>query len=277
MIGIGNEYRRDDGVGPAVADQISRYAIAGVHTVCSDGEPTGLIETWNGAELAIVIDAVVLDPPTPGRVLRTTMETLSNVPSAGGSHALGVPDAVRLGRVLERLPARLVVFAVEAADLSFGVGLSPAVADTVPDIVADVLTEIGGSGLAEALTVMTATGLEARLESAVVDRRAAASLLRGQTDTIVQACEQIAQRFRSGGTLYAFGTGGGAADAAHIAVEFVHPVIVGKPALSAFSLASDTASLTAIARLDPHDIFAAQLRVIGPFDRHRARRERRRQ
>ena len=46
------------------------------------------------------------------------------------------------------------------------------------------------------------------------------------------ACE-MAARFARGGTLYAFGHGPYATDAAHVSVEFVHPVIVGKRALPA--------------------------------------------
>jgi D-sedoheptulose 7-phosphate isomerase len=48
----------------------------------------------------------------------------------------------------------------------------------------------------------------------------------------------MAGRFHRGGRLLAFGSGACAADAAHVVVEFVHPVIVGKKALPAVNLAS---------------------------------------
>ena len=48
----------------------------------------------------------------------------------------------------------------------------------------------------------------------------------------------MAERFRSGGTLFAFGRGPYATDAAHVSVEFVHPVIVGKRALPALDLSA---------------------------------------
>jgi D-sedoheptulose 7-phosphate isomerase len=67
---------------------------------------------------------------------------------------------------------------------------------------------------------------------------------------LARACHEMALRFSRGGKLIAFGTGGGAADAAHLAVEFVHPVVVGKRALPAIPLANDTT-------------FAAQLRLLG--------------
>ncbi|HEX4247086.1 MAG TPA: phosphoheptose isomerase [Pseudonocardia sp.] len=46
----------------------------------------------------------------------------------------------------------------------------------------------------------------------------------------------MAGRFHRGGRLVVFGSGGAGCDAAHVVVEFVHPVIVGKRALPAFAL-----------------------------------------
>ena len=57
----------------------------------------------------------------------------------------------------------------------------------------------------------------------------------------------MAVRFHRGGKLVCFGSGGPSTDAQHIAVEFVHPVIVGKRALPAISLTGDVATLTSIA------------------------------
>jgi D-sedoheptulose 7-phosphate isomerase len=71
----------------------------------------------------------------------------------------------------------------------------------------------------------------------------------------------MAGRFHDGGRLFTFGNGGAATDAQHIAVEFVHPVIVGKRALPALSLTGDVATLTGIgATTGWDDGFAHQLR-----------------
>jgi D-sedoheptulose 7-phosphate isomerase len=70
----------------------------------------------------------------------------------------------------------------------------------------------------------------------------------------------MALRFHQGGKLVVFGTGGAATDAQHVAVEFVHPVIVGKRALPAISLTTDVATLTGIAAREGMEaIFARQL------------------
>jgi D-sedoheptulose 7-phosphate isomerase len=65
---------------------------------------------------------------------------------------------------------------------------------------------------------------------------------------LAEASLRVAERLGSGGRIYAFGTGPYATDAQHVAVEFVHPVLVGKPALPAADLsASFEASLPVLA------------------------------
>jgi D-sedoheptulose 7-phosphate isomerase len=89
-----------------------------------------------------------------------------------------------------------------------------------------------------------------------------------QAAVVAAACHQMAIRFHQGGTLVVFGTGGSSTDAQHVAVEFVHPVIVGKRALPAISLTSDVATVTGIAaRSGMAAIFSHQLRYLaGPAD-----------
>ena len=61
---------------------------------------------------------------------------------------------------------------------------------------------------------------------------------------IAEACLAMARRFHRGGRLLAFGNGAWSTDAQHVAVEFVHPVIVGKRALPALALTNDNAMLS---------------------------------
>src|SRR5581483_8778724 len=68
-----------------------------------------------------------------------------------------------------------------------------------------------------------------------------------QAEAVANACHAMALRFHQGGKLVVFGTGGASPDAQHVAVEFVHPVIVGKRALPAISLTTDVATVTGVA------------------------------
>ena len=81
---------------------------------------------------------------------------------------------------------------------------------------------------------------------------------------IATAAHAMAQRFHQGGKLIVFGTGGAATDAQHVAVEFVHPVIVGKRALPAICLTCDAATITGIAARQGLDaIFSHQIRYLA--------------
>ncbi len=74
------------------------------------------------------------------------------------------------------------------------------------------------------------------MTAAFARRTAPVAALGADADALAAACHAMARRFHRGGRLLAMGTGAAAADAAHVVVEFVHPVIMGKRALSAFGL-----------------------------------------
>jgi D-sedoheptulose 7-phosphate isomerase len=85
---------------------------------------------------------------------------------------------------------------------------------------------------------------------------------------VATTCHAMAVRFHRGGKLVVFGSGAASTDAQHVAVEFVHPVIVGKRALPAISLTSDVATVTGVAATQGlAEIFAHQIRYLaGPAD-----------
>jgi D-sedoheptulose 7-phosphate isomerase len=100
--------------------------------------------------------------------------------------------------------------------------------------------------------------------AAFARRQPPATALSAQARGVAELCYAMARRFAAGGRLMVFGNGSSATDAAHIAVEFVHPVIVGKRALPARSLSNDLAAVTGIAaRSGIDEVFAAQLSVLG--------------
>lgn len=146
VIGVGNEFRRDDGVGPALIARLADAAPPGTTCVISDGEPTGLIEAWDGADLVVVVDAVVCEPPQPGRIHRTTADSPLLAAHSASTHGLGVPEAVRLAEVLGRAPKQLVVFAVEAAEIGHGHELSEQVERALPELLEAVLAELSDHG-----------------------------------------------------------------------------------------------------------------------------------
>nr|WP_152521546.1 SIS domain-containing protein [Amycolatopsis decaplanina] len=118
------------------------------------------------------------------------------------------------------------------------------------------MTELSRSGGADVL-------------DALADRRIRPlNDLAEHAEDIARTCHSMATRFQRGGKLLVFGNGGPSTDAQHVAVEFVHPVIVGKRALPALSLTSDVATLTGIANREGlAEVFAHQIRFLAePLD-----------
>ena len=143
VIGVGNEFRRDDGAGPAVVGQLRDRVPPGVELVITDGEPARLIEAWTGAALAVVVDAVRAQPPQPGTVHRFVVERPRTATErTASSHGLGLDDAISLAIALDRMPGRLIVHAIEAADLGQGTSLTPVVAAAVGTVASAILDDI---------------------------------------------------------------------------------------------------------------------------------------
>lgn len=67
-----------------------------------------------------------------------------------------------------------------------------------------------------------------------------------QGTKVVEVAKAIAGVYRRNGRLLTMGNGGSSCDASHIAVEFLHPITAGRPALPAVNLDADVAMLTAV-------------------------------
>jgi D-sedoheptulose 7-phosphate isomerase len=81
---------------------------------------------------------------------------------------------------------------------------------------------------------------------------------------IVAAARAIASVYQHGGRMLAIGNGGSSCDAAHFAVEFLHPITAGRPALPAINLVADDAMLTAVGNdVGFEHIFARQVIAQG--------------
>lgn len=150
VIGVGNRFGRDDGVGPAVIDRV-RQLCPDTPAVEADGEPARLVEAWDNADLVILVDAVRSGAP-PGTCHRLVVESGEKTTELGGfgsttsSHGAGVAEAWALGAALGRTPRRLVVLGVEGGCFEPGHGLSDAVARTVAEAARSVQDEIAAAG-----------------------------------------------------------------------------------------------------------------------------------
>ena len=125
MVGVGNPWRCDDAAGLAVARRLGRSPPEGVRILEWEGEPIGLLEEWSEVEEAIAIDAVS-SGAAAGTVHRieAAEEALPLELRRGSTHAMGLADAIELGRELNRLPRRLLLLGIEGSRFEAGAELS---------------------------------------------------------------------------------------------------------------------------------------------------------
>ena len=81
---------------------------------------------------------------------------------------------------------------------------------------------------------------------------------------IVKVIEAITEALKGGNKILLFGNGGSAADAQHLAAEFVNRFVIERPPLPAIALNTDTSVITSIGNdYDFSEIFDKQIRAIG--------------
>ncbi len=146
MIGVGNAFRGDDAVGLVVAERLKAERRA-IDIVVHTGDVLGLCETWKGAELAFVVDAIA-SGEAPGTIRRYEVgnEPIPLEAFRRSTHAFGVSEAIELGRAVGALPPRLVVYGVVGSCFQIGRGLSPAVEGAVDQLVERIHAECDAVG-----------------------------------------------------------------------------------------------------------------------------------
>lgn len=81
---------------------------------------------------------------------------------------------------------------------------------------------------------------------------------------VIECAEAIAECFKAGGKLLIIGNGGSAADAQHMAAEFVNRFEIERPPLPALALTTDTSNLTSIGNDYSFDqVFSKQVRALA--------------
>ncbi|MGH3139304.1 MAG: hydrogenase maturation protease [Gaiellales bacterium] len=129
VICVGNRMRGDDAVGLEVAGHLRGTLPPGVELVEHEGEPTSLIDAWDGADALWIVDAVSSGSQA-GTVHRLDAgdRALPPDPFRASTHHVSLAEAVELARAIGRLPPRTVVYGIEGGSYAVGDPLTPAVA-----------------------------------------------------------------------------------------------------------------------------------------------------
>jgi D-sedoheptulose 7-phosphate isomerase len=104
----------------------------------------------------------------------------------------------------------------------------------------------------------------------IVDRSFEASIeakrscMEHNQESLIRAATMIVDAFHNENKLMLFGNGGSAADAQHIAAEFVNRFMIERPPLPAMSLTTDTSVLTSVGNdYTFDDVFSKQVKALG--------------
>ena len=102
--------------------------------------------------------------------------------------------------------------------------------------------------------------VQAFRESADIKMR----FIRQNAEAVGRAVKMIVAAFKAGNKVLLFGNGGSAADAQHIAAEFINRFLIERPPLPAIALTTDTSILTSISNdYGFADCFAKQIKALG--------------
>ncbi len=88
--------------------------------------------------------------------------------------------------------------------------------------------------------------LESVRQKSLLGASVAQAFFEKSTRAVVEAARAIASVYRANGKMLAMGNGGSSCDAAHFAVEFLHPITTGRPSLPALNLVMDAAMMSAV-------------------------------
>ena len=143
LVGVGNEYRSDDGVGLVVARKIHEKLIPSVTVKEESGEGAALMEAWQGFQNVIIVDAVS-SGAMPGTIFRidANKETVPIKFFHYSTHAFSVAEAIELTRAMNVLPSKLVVYGIEGNNFVAGTTISLLVQETAYKIIEQLIKEI---------------------------------------------------------------------------------------------------------------------------------------
>jgi hydrogenase maturation protease len=148
VIGVGERHKHDEQVGLYVARRIREQSHGAIRVVDETNDVLDLMQLWQMADVVFVVDAVV-DGKGVGAIHHFEI-----IPSAGCGEVipadisfslriLGLADAIHLAASLHMLPARLIVYGIEAECFKPGEGLSLDVLAAAEQVTREILHYVG--------------------------------------------------------------------------------------------------------------------------------------
>jgi len=146
IIGVGNQYRTDDGVGIFIARKLKAENLPQTRIDFNIGEAASLMDSWNSSDTAILVDTVK-SGALPGQIYRFQAQ-IPFIPKGffnSTTHNFGIAEAVQLATILNRLPRFLIIYGIEGKCFETGSGLTPAVEKAAQTVIRMVLGDISSA------------------------------------------------------------------------------------------------------------------------------------
>ncbi|HMW32771.1 MAG TPA: hydrogenase maturation protease [bacterium] len=143
VIGIGNEYRRDDRAGIEVVRAIADMCLPDVCVIEHNGDGSSLQDVWSDARWVIIIDTVCSDN-IPGTIyrLRANADIIPGNFFNYSSHAYSISEAIELAKALHHPVPEVIIYGIEGANFEFGEELTPNVREKIGDLITRVCQDI---------------------------------------------------------------------------------------------------------------------------------------
>ncbi len=143
VIGIGNSYRSDDGLGVEILRRLEGEGLPNVEIVEASGEGAYLIESIKNKNYVLVFDAVS-SGAEPGTIFRfeAHKEPIPTEFFNYSTHAFSLAEGVELARTLNQMPEKLLVYGIEGEDFKSGVELSAKIKRAIPEVIKLALTDL---------------------------------------------------------------------------------------------------------------------------------------
>lgn len=132
IVGIGNDFRGDDGFGISVARMLTKqFQLPNVHI--SRGDASELLEYFEQTQYLILIDAIFNPAEPHGQTHHFLVgeQPLETTQLRSSTHLVSISEAIALGRLLDKLPPYVHIFGVIAQNFDYGTDISDKVREKI--------------------------------------------------------------------------------------------------------------------------------------------------
>ena len=150
VLGLGNPVLSDDAVGLKVIERfrelLAERPLQEVNVSCSMRGGLELLDLLSGYARAVIVDALTLPEPNPGRVHELDLSSVAGMARLVGSHDISLSQAFQLAERFDiPMPGEVVIFGIEAGEVrEFSEELTPAVARVVEPLARRIHSLLSG-------------------------------------------------------------------------------------------------------------------------------------